>query len=56
MKASQTMIEVIKLEVHVLHLAGSLACDSQFMRSACYHMSPYKVRLPGRNTVESRIF
>jgi hypothetical protein len=56
MKPSQTTIEVIKLEVPVLHLAGSLACDFQLVRSACYRTSPYKVRLPDRNTVESRIF
>lgn len=56
MKPSQTTIEIIKLEDPVLHLAGSLACDFQLMRSACYHTSPYKVRLPDRNTVESRIF
>ena len=56
MKPSQTMIEIIKLEVPVLHLAGSLAYDFQLMRSACCHTSPYKMRLPDRNTVESRIF
>jgi len=33
MKPSQTMIEVIKMEVLVLHLAGFLACDFQLMRS-----------------------
>lgn len=49
-------IEVIKLEVPVLHLAGSLASDFQLMRSACHCMSPYKVKLSDRNTVGSWIF